>query len=206
MILCVEDDPVVRDHLQTIVSSRYQAPRTVGDLRGARAALAERVPEICVVDLGLPDGDGVDFVREVVGAGAKALVLSSASEEERILAALRAGACGYLFKEDLHQRLLSGIEEVRAGGVPLSVGAGTVVLRHLRGATPPRHLPALTGREQGVLELLADGCSYDEIAQSLKISLNTVRTHVRGLYEKLGSVNKTEAVMLALHLGLLQRR
>jgi DNA-binding NarL/FixJ family response regulator len=164
-----------------------------------------------LVDLGLPDRDGVALIQSVraAGFGGPIVVLTSATGPERILAAVRAGADGYIFKEDLDANLVPALRHLATGGTPFSRAAARVVLDQLRhGPTLPAAgpaLPALTGREREVLQLLSTGASYAEIGRDLGIRVNTVRTYIRSLYEKCGVVNRAEAVNLAWNLGLLGR-
>jgi DNA-binding NarL/FixJ family response regulator len=213
-VLVVEDDPRLSDVIRAIIGGAgFAAVEVVHTARCAEATVRSFAPDVVLVDLGLPDRDGVDLIRGL-RAGAlpfrgSILVLTSVVAPERILAALRSGANGYLFKEDLHTRLAASLAELASGGSPLSGRAATVVLRELLAmATPPRNdgaLPALTGREAEVLELLSTGASYAEVARELAVQINTIRTHVRSLYEKLGVRNRAEAVNLGWNLGLLRR-
>ena len=162
------------------------------------------------MDLGLPDRDGADLIRAARAAAflRPILVLTSATGDKQILDALRAGADGYLFKDDLDVRLAGALRELATGGTPLSPGAAAAVVRKLRegsGATAGPVIPRLTPKEASVLGLLAGGGGYAEIARELKIEVNTVRTHIRSLYEKLGVENRAEAVNLGWTLGLLHR-
>lgn len=162
--------------------------------------------DVALVDLGLPDLDGVQLItllREKCPE-TPLIVLTVASSETRILAALRAGATGYLLKEDLGSRLVPGVLDALVGGAPLSPAAAKIVLGQLRGATSPEpHGPGLTAREREVIEGIARGLTYDDVAVALGISTNTVRTHIRSSYEKLGVATKAEAVALAMRRGLL---
>ena len=131
------------------------------------------------------------------------LVLTSATSDARVLEALRAGADGYLFKEDLDTGLAVALRDLSRGGMPLSPGAAKAVLAQLR-SDRRADAPTISSRELSVLELLATGASYAEIARMLGVALNTVRTHVRSLYEKMGVENRAEAVNLAWNSGLLR--
>lgn len=211
-VLVVEDDSRVSALITTILAEAGFSYLTVADT-AARAASAIRsaTPELMLVDLGLPDRDGVELIRQVRSEGHLALpilVLSSATGPERVLAALEEGADGYLFKEDLRGGLASALREVARGGLPLSRGAARAVLGRLRGlggGARPAVLPALTARERDVLSLLSTGAKYAEIGAELGIGTNTVRSHIRSLYDKCGVQNGAEAVNLAWHLGLLER-
>jgi DNA-binding NarL/FixJ family response regulator len=207
-LLVVEDDPRLQEAAGLLLrASGYQ---TAVARTGAEALsrLAAQPFDVAVVDLGLPDMDGTELIASVVRRWPKmpVLVLTVADTRERILAALRAGACGYLFKEDMGTRLAPALEEVLAGGVPLSPAAAQLVLATVRRAPPEPTRPAeaaLTSREHRVLELLTSGLTYEEVAQVLEVSINTVRTHVRSIYAKLDVNTKAEAVMVALGQGLV---
>lgn len=219
-ILVVEDDRRLQGLLHSMLEGASFEPDVVGTASEALELLERREPSVAVVDLGLPDLDGTELIRALQSKrpGLPVLVLSVVSSEQRIVGAIRAGAVGYLFKEDLITKLIPAIFEALAGGFPLSDGAGRALLSELRrspgergnsegpkspAAGAPVLVPSLTRREQAVLEKLGEGFSYQEIGAQLGISLNTVRTHVRVIYEKLGVCSKTEAVRFALRLGLL---
>jgi DNA-binding NarL/FixJ family response regulator len=115
-----------------------------------------------------------------------------------------------VLKEDLGKRLPSALAEALGGGVPMSPVAARAVLSLVRGAPAPAPRPATSGesdlspREREVVQQLGRGLTYEQVAITLGVSINTVRTHVRTVYEKLGAASKTEAVMLALQRGLVQ--
>ena len=188
--------------------SRY---RLVGQAATVAAAIemARRLePEILLIDLGLPDGTGTEVLRAVHDLRVRplALVLTVFDDAEHVFDALRAGAIGYLLKEDVATRLLSFIDEVCAGGAPMS---STIARRVLTSFAEPSaeasvtREAALTAREREVTELLADGASYDEIGRTLGISTNTGRGFIRLIYDKLHVCSKTEAVREAVRLGYL---
>jgi DNA-binding NarL/FixJ family response regulator len=205
-LLIVEDDARLRDVLSLLLGGTYLT-KLVGSAREALDALSLGDFTLALVDLRLPDMDGVQLISLLAAQrpGMPMLVLSAVSRDAEIVAALRAGASGYLFKEDLGARLLPAIEDALEGGVPLSRGAARVLRDELRRseATEEREPSPLTEREHEVLSLLARGLSYEDIAQTISISLNTVRGHVRALYEKLGVSTKSEAVMVAIQRGWL---
>jgi DNA-binding NarL/FixJ family response regulator len=204
---------LVEDDARTAAAVKMLMARAAGhDVRlAATAAAGERLvrelgPDLVVVDLGLPDRDGVDLIRALRRhvPGSPILVLTSATQPQRILQALRAGARSYLFKDDIAAKLETAVDELLAGGAPLSSGAARAVLDELD--LESRDLaPVLSRQEVRVLELVAIGFGYDEIAREMGVSINTVRTHVRSLYGKLGVVTGAEAVNLGWRLGLLRR-
>jgi len=206
--LVVEDDARTADLVSTILRlGGFTRVETSGTAREAEAHIREVTPDLVLVDLRLPDLDGVALIREARDAEFRnpILVITSVTSDEQVLAALGAGANGYLFKEDLDVRLGSALRELADGGLPLSAGAAQVVLRQIRPERAYGHRPHLTSREAAVLEHLATGASYAEIGRELEVGLNTVRTHIRSLYEKLGVENRAEAVNLAWNLSILRR-
>lgn len=179
---------------------------------GEAALSAKGHFDAALVDLGLPDRDGVELVRELVEANPSlpVVVLTIQGASPRVLAAFQAGARGYLLKEQLGTRLIPALNEAISGGMPMSPAIARQVLGVLRSLPAPVHLeksltPDLTERELAVLNAFAEGMSYARAAEHLDISINTLRTHVRNIYSKLMVETRTEAVLFALQLGLLGR-
>jgi DNA-binding NarL/FixJ family response regulator len=226
-ILLVEDNAPTAALICTILADAdFQGVSVAGTARQAEAAIARQGLDLVLLDLGLPDGDGVTVIEWArASAFAKPIVvLTGATRDDQVLRALRAGADGYLFKEDLDHALVPGLREIARGGAPLSRGAARAALVALRqqnepasataSAPPPKVasnqptlpiLPSLTKRELQVLESLSFGGGYAEVARDLGVEINTVRTHVRALYGKLGVENRAEAVNLGWAHGLLRQ-
>jgi DNA-binding NarL/FixJ family response regulator len=210
-LLLVEDDERIAAAIRIILSDAgFASLEVVCTAARAECHVISARPDLVLVDLGLPDRDGIELIRRLraVGVLQPILVVTSATAADRVLAALQAGADGYLYKEDMNARLAGALRELVQGGTPLSRGASRAVLAELRRCTAgPRNdvvLPDLTGRERRVLDLLSTGASYADIGRELDIGVNTVRTHIRGLYDKLGVQNGPEAVSLGWSLGLLR--
>lgn len=205
VILCVEDDLHVRDFVVRECVARGFGARCCGTLDEARRALVTR-PKIVVVDLGLPGGDALELLRVVARCWPEtpAVAVSDDDDPERVIEALRAGACGYLLKDDLCARLPAAIDDALAGRLPLSAGVAGAVLRHLRRGDEGAAEVSLTGAERALLEGLARGLSYEQCARAAEVSVNTVRTHIRAVYRKLDACTKTEAVLAALRRGLIE--
>lgn len=209
--LLVEDDPELCRLIGSVLRPPGWLPVITVSGAEALAQLDAGVePSVVVVDLGLPDMDGVTLIQRMttLRPGLPILVLTVCVDERRILEALRAGARGYLFKEDLSRGLGTALGEVLAGGAPMSRAVARLVLDQLRpqqerepGVAPSP--AALTKQECRVLEEFARGLSYEQVAGILDISANTVRTYVRLIYDKLCVCSKTEAVLVALRLGLI---
>lgn len=206
MLLLVEDDASTRASIRALLEHAGYAVQTAASGRAALALFREQKPEIVLLDLGLPDVEGALVVRQMQAEAPRVpiIVLSVITSEARILEALRAGALGYLFKDDLG-RLLPALSEALAGGAPMSPAVARLVLGQLqeRPSQPPPTL--LTTREREVLERLAGGLSYEQIALTLEVALNTVRTHVRSIYRKLDAATRLEAVLAGVKLGELDR-
>jgi DNA-binding NarL/FixJ family response regulator len=212
-VLLVEDDLRYSAVVTQLLAGSFASVRHASNGKAALARVEERIPQAVVLDLGLPDCDGIELVSELMARGVgPILVLSGARSPVSILDALRAGAAGYLLKEDAARSLLSSLRELLSGGSPLSAEAAKVVVSSLRGVSAPNAkqsaepLPgrALTRREAHVLEQLARGLSYEQIAGLLELSVNTVRTHVKSIYEKLEASTRTEALLTARRCGLLR--
>ncbi|MEI9947573.1 MAG: response regulator transcription factor [Pseudomonadota bacterium] len=207
-VLVVEDDREFRDSLTTLLKARFDS-RCVGTAADAFDVLSDFTPDVCLVDLGLPDIDGEELIRKLQARDAEVpvIVLTVATSGTRILGALRAGAVGYLLKEDLDQVVVA-IHDALAGGAPMSRQVARVVLSELKSSLPGPRLAkdstVLTARETEVVDALARGLTYDNIASALSISSNTVRHHVRSIYHKLAVASKTEAVLEALRLGVIR--
>jgi len=210
--LLVEDDRRICEVIRAILTGAgFAALDVVHTAALAEEFLRSATHGLALVDLGLPDGDGVELIRSARAAAfaGTIVVLTSATAPDRILAAVRAGADGYMFKEDLDAKLAPALRHLASGGNVFSGGAARVLLDEVRRATPPPvvgpSLPELTTREREVLQLLSTGASYAEIARELAISVNTVRSYIRSLYEKFGVENRAEIVNLAWLSGLLAR-
>ncbi|MEO8154096.1 MAG: response regulator transcription factor [Rhizobacter sp.] len=203
-VLLVEDDPPTRNWL---VSQLLQIPscagvHACGTVAEACAWLAQHSPDILLVDLGLPDGSGLAVIKQTRTRHplCEVLVLSVFGDERTVLAAIDAGASGYLVKDGNSLSLREHLECLRQGGSPLSPRIARTLIRRFQsphadtGPAPLDTNPLLSTRETEVLTGLAKGFSYAEVAQALGITPNTVRTHVRKLYEKLSVNSRSEAL------------
>lgn len=187
----------------------------VGTCREARAALAADAHlDVVLVDLGLPDGDGVQLIRAIRARPSppEVMVVSVFGDEAHVVAALEAGATGYLLKDASPVDVGTAIVDLLAGGSPISPAIARHLLQRLQvaeepaGAGPRPPVPDLTARERDVLEVLAKGFTFEEAAGILGISFHTVAGHVKHIYTKLAVSSRSEAVYEATQLGLLRLR
>jgi len=212
-IVVVEDDPLVQQYfLQTLsADAGFDVVGVAPDIRTARSLIALS-PDLFLLDIGLPDGDGHDLVPVIkAGCGAKALIISSFGDRNTVVRALRAGADGYLLKDSSPQVIVDGIRVTLEGGSPVSPAAAVYLLDFLRagpadlraGATLPASEDRLTPRETDLLRAFAAGSSYKEAARSLGISPHTVGNHVKSIYRKLDVNSRSEAIREARRGGEL---
>lgn len=202
-IAVVEDDPLVFAHLAEILSAApgLRLAGHAATVAAARDLIACGV-DLFLMDIGLPDGNGLDIVPEIKRlTAARVLMLTSFGDRETVIAALEAGADGYLLKDSDTRTLLDGIEVTLQGGAPISPAAAVFLLERLRPA-PAEALPApaeerLTDREIDLLRCFAKGASYKQAARELDISPLTVGTHVKAIYRKLAVHSRGQAVWRA---------
>ena len=228
-VALLEDTPATQERFARAIAAiaGTELVFAAATLQAMLAWLRTEEPDVLLVDLMLPDGSGLEalrFCRDKYPA-CDMMVISMFGEEAQIMDALSAGATGYLLKDGTEEDLAQHLKALRAGGSPLSpliarrllkrsfatLGAMmTTTISEASIAVEPAHAtraapsgPALTRREHDVLDLIARGFSYPELASSLNISINTVQYHVKGIYAKLSVHSKTEAVFEARHAGLI---
>jgi DNA-binding NarL/FixJ family response regulator len=216
-ILLVEDDPVARRYFARIIEDddRLKLVDDVGTAEAALAALREHGPNLLVTDIGLPDGSGIDIIRAMKEQNpqSESLVITVFDDERHVIDAIEAGATGYVLKDSAPEDITATIFELLEGGSPISPSIARYLLRRFS-ETPPQAkegestqtsegMEDLTTRELEILELVAKGFNYGEIAGSLDISRHTVTTHVKNLYRKLSVHSRTEAVFEAVQMGLI---
>ncbi len=154
-------------------------------------------PDVAVVDINLPGMSGIDLVARLKETcpGVLCLILTTYGDGIPIFNALKAGACGYILKRAPAEEIVSSILQVHGGGSPMSPQIARRVVNFFHHQPPSGDLDTLSDRERDVLQLLAEGSMYKEIAASLGISIDTVRSHVRKIYEKLHVHSRTGAVL-----------
>jgi DNA-binding NarL/FixJ family response regulator len=172
------------------------------------ALVCREQPDVALVDLGLPKMSGEDVIRAIRTGAPKTscIALTAVDIPARVLAALRAGAAGYVLKPFHASELTGAIDEVFSGvATPISPRAAKVLLSEVRGDPPVQHEgPALSKRELEVLALLVHGHTYGDVALALGIAEGTVQTYVKRIYEKLDVSSKAEAAFFAITRGLVR--
>ena len=204
-VFLLDDHEVVRRGVADVLHSD-PGIRVVGQAKNAAEALA-RVPalkpDVAILDVRLPDGDGVSVCRELRSRlpQLKVIMLTSYSDDEALFEAIMAGASGYLLKQILGQDLVTGVRTVVAGGSLLDPTAATAVLERLRRAAEPAGpLAALSPQERTVLELIGEGLTNRQIGERMFLAEKTVKNYVSHLLAKLGLERRTQAAVLATEL------
>jgi RNA polymerase sigma factor (sigma-70 family) len=210
-VLLVDDDDLMRAGLRAVLSSDDEL-EIVGEVsggRGAVGAVREKRPHIVLMDIRMPDLDGIAATREVLSAmpDAKVVILTTFEDDDYLFGALAAGASGFLLKRTRPEDLIAAIRTVAEGDALLSPSVTRRVID--RAATQPRlartdALERLTPREREVLELIARGMSNAEIADALVVEETTVKTHVKRLLAKLGLRDRVQAVIFAYEHGVAE--
>lgn len=209
-VLIIEDRPDIADNLCAAVAATQgiEVAAVAGDLDRGLQLLFELRPRILLVDIGLPDGSGVEAIRAASQADwqVDALVISVFGDEARVIEAIRAGAKGYVLKSGHLAHIGEDIQSVLDGGSPISPAIARhllAVLNDPRDAPAPEGASVLTNRETEILRAVARGYKRHEIAAQLGISAGTVGNHITSIYRKLEVSSNIEAVAIASRAGML---
>ena len=211
-VLVVDDHPVFRRGLVTVLTDAEGITVTgaVGTAADALAVVAAGPPDVVLLDLNLGDGNGIEVTRQLVARGfpGAVLILTMYDDDVALVAALQAGARGYLLKGAGHDEITAGIRTVVGGGMVFgSAVASAVAGRLVSSATDrPARVLGLSERETEVLGLIADGRSNSEIARLLFLSEKTVRNHITNVFAKIGVTDRPAAIVQARANGLTPRR
>lgn len=201
-VVLVEDNLKFLEEIKAILSDSPHIA-CVGQYTTGREAIKgiiEIVPEVVLIDLGLPDISGMEVIGKVseTGCSAECIVLSHSDDDASLFSALSAGAVGYLVKSEAsHFEILKAIQEVINGGAPMSVGIARRIIQELRGDKRKRGNPKvqdLTSKETEILELVSKGFTTKKVAEKLCVCYETVRHHQKAIYRKLQVHSLVEAV------------
>ena len=203
-VLIADDHPVVRQGLAAMLGAEddLDVVGEAADGPRAEALAAELRPDIVLMDLRMPGGDGVESIGRIVAAGlpCRVIVLTTYETDRDILRAVEAGAAGYLLKDVARADLAGAIRAAAGGETVLAPSVAARLVDRLR--TNPRQ-PRLSERESAVLRLVAEGCTNAEIGRRLFIGESTVKTHLLRAFGKLGVADRTAAVTAAYRAGLI---
>ena len=205
-IVIVEDHDAARARLVTLLDgqSGFKVTAAVDSSEKAIEFMASSVPDVIIHDLGLPGLSGAAAIKAAKGMcpSAEILVFTVIDEDEQVFAALKAGASGYILKDSLPVQIISALDEIKAGGSPMSFSIARKVLKEFQGLKADEDLKKacspLSQRETEILELMHKGDSYKEIADKLCISIRTVHTHIKNIYEKLHVNSRAQATYEAM--------
>lgn len=209
-VLLVDDHSVVRAGLKSVLSATPDIT-IVGEASNGREAIAsahQLKPDVVVMDLSMPDTDGITATKEIVAnEHTRVLILSMHAEEDYLVPAMEAGASGYLVKTQADRELVNAIRSIAHGEVYVQSSAARILAKKLSSKTPAANekdrYEKLTGRERDVLRRVALGFSAPEIGEQLNISPKTVDTYKQRIHEKVDLSHRSQYVQFALKLGLL---
>ncbi|HXG46477.1 MAG TPA: response regulator transcription factor [Methylomirabilota bacterium] len=201
-VAIVEDDESIRSSLALLIdgAAGFRCVSTHANAEAALARLPHVKPDVVLMDIQLPGLSGVECVRKLktLLPRTQTIMLTAFEDDEQVFQSLAAGACGYLLKRSRPSAILEAIDEVHRGGSPMSSHIARKVVQSFQSGprTPAgQATAALSDREREILGLLAQGYRYKEIADRLQIAVDTVRSHLRRIYEKLHVHSRTEAVV-----------
>ncbi|MHB1340874.1 MAG: response regulator [Coriobacteriia bacterium] len=204
-VVLVEDHPIMRAGVRSVLA-RTTDIQVVGEAdtgEGGAALVRELTPDVVILDIGLPDVDGLDVLRMIRSdaGGSRVIMYTCQGDGASVGMAMEGGASGYLTKSADPRELVDAVRQVMGGRVPLSAEASTGLVTSLR-SHPETGLPSLTAREHEVWMAMAEGLSNAEIASALYISEHTVKFHVHNLLRKLRLHSRAEAICAAHRRGL----
>ncbi len=202
-ILVADDHPIVRDGLRAVLETQpdfvvvgeaASGPEVLGRVAGLR-------PDVLLLDLEMPDLDGVQVLQALAerGSPVRVLVFTAYDADAQVVGAVEAGAQGYLLKGAPREEIFRAVRTVAGGGVWIQPQVARKLVRHIRG-----NVELLTPREREVLQLMAQGLANRQIGARLGITERTVKLHVSNILGKLGAANRTDAVTLAVQRGLVR--
>jgi len=211
-VLVADDQSMVRAGFRLLLTGEQDIEVVAEASNGREAvAMAERFnPAVVLMDIRMPEIDGLEATRRILAANqsARILILTTFGLDEYVYEALKAGASGFVLKDDPAEQLINAVRTVAAGNALLSPAVTKRVIRQftrIARPAPPKELGELTEREREILRLIATGLSNAEIGRALYIGETTVKTHVTHILQKLGLRDRVQAVVLAYQARLFER-
>jgi DNA-binding NarL/FixJ family response regulator len=209
-VYVVEDQPKILKSLIKLLGGFEEIDIVGKALSGEEAleGIAEKQPQVVLLDLGLPQMSGIEVTREIKKKHPKieVLIFTVFDEEEKVMEAIQAGASGYLLKGMEASKIVEAIGEVKDGGSVIQPSLARSLLRQFQVQAEPgkeEEMPSLTPREVEILQIIAKGLSNAEAAKVLKISRATIRTHLEHIYAKMAVSNRVEAITEGIRQGLI---
>ena len=197
-VCIVEDLKEIREGVVSLLSfdERFEMLKAFPDAETASQELASWQPDIVIMDINLPGMNGIDCIRKVKALcpGTQFIMFTIYENDEKVFEALTAGANGYLLKKTALSKIVDSLIELHEGGAPMSMQIARKVIERMHRDQTTGNIDVLTSRENEVLQCLAKGWLYKEIAIKLDITIGTVRQHIHNIYEKLHVQNRTEAL------------
>ena len=205
--LVVEDVVATAAWLQNLLEEAFDGVEVqiAATLAAARRTLVDRTPDLALVDLGLPDGSGVDLIRELSRSApdCRCIVTTIYADDQHLFPALHAGAQGYLLKDHAKERVLASLQGILAGEPPLSPAIAQRLLK-VFAAPPSQAEDELSPRERETLTLIAKGYKLPEVATNMGVTRNTASGYIKTVYRKLKVSSRAEATLEAARMGLVR--
>jgi DNA-binding NarL/FixJ family response regulator len=206
-VVIIEDNEQYRNGLIQLIDGTpgYACTGAFADCEKALPQICDLLPDVILMDIGLPGMSGIEGVKAIkpLFPEIEILMLTIYEDDDKVFQSLYAGASGYLLKKTPPAKILEAIEEIHAGGAPMSARIARRVLDVFHKKTPADEADQLSPREKDILKLLVEGLSHKAIAERLFISPHTVRTHLKNIYEKLHVHSKSEAAVKAVKDDLI---
>ncbi len=201
-VLIYEDNDVLRESVSNMIVSNtsMKLAAAFAHVRNVKQEVMDHQPQLILMDIDMPGVNGIEAVEEIrkFNATVPIIMLTVFDDNKNVLDAIKAGASGYLLKKHISTRLFEAIEEVLSGGAPMSPSIARLVIASMQQKTITENTYSLTPKEKEVLTSLSNGNSYKLIAVDCQISIETVRSHIKKIYEKLHVHSQSEAVSKAI--------
>jgi len=205
-VLLYEDDDLLRSSLQSMISlnENFRCLGAFGNVLEVAPQIEKYKPDLVFMDIDMPGMSGIDALKQIRSMNPElpVIMLTVFDDSSHVLDAIIAGASGYLLKKHISSRLFDAVDEVLNGGAPMSPSIARMVMDSMR-QKPSENKYDLSPREKEILTSLSQGNSYKMIAAAFDISIDTVRTHIKKIYEKLHVHSQTEAVSKAINEKLI---
>ncbi|RME65436.1 MAG: DNA-binding response regulator [Nitrospirae bacterium] len=211
-IMIVEDHLMTQDMLKTVFESQreYKVIAAVDNAETALKIMDSACPDLVILDIGLPGicGDEAVGIMKQKCPSAEIIIFTCSDEDEKVFKCIKAGAAGYILKNTGTKEIIQAVKELRQGGAPMSPSIARKVLEEFQTLANMKDknkaLDLLSPREEEVLRMLYMGATYKEISYNLSISIHTVHTYIKRIYQKLHANSRSEAIYQALKKGLIK--